>query len=113
MNRSGDIIDTVMRRTGTDVENMILICDNMDLKPGLIRLKKKGSSAGHNGIKSIIENMGTSDFIRLYIGVDRPAAGESIVEHVLSGFNDAERSDFDAAVSVAADALISLKDKKP
>ena len=72
MNRSGMILNEIFRKTGASASEMILVCDNMDLKPGMIRLKTRGSSAGHNGIKSVIDNIGSEDFKRLYIGVGRP-----------------------------------------
>lgn len=111
MNRSGDVLSYIMRKTGTSVDDMILICDNMDLKPGMIRLKIKGSSAGHNGIKSIIDNTGRSDFKRLYIGVGRPDKGESIVDHVLGRFSADEQELFNESIEQGSEALISLSVK--
>ena len=108
MNRSGDVLDYVMRKTGADVDDMIIICDNMDLKPGMIRLKIKGSSAGHNGIKSVIDNLERSDFKRMYIGVGRPADGISVVEHVLGEFEPEDELKFKSSIGTAAQALIDL-----
>ena len=112
MNRSGDILGNVLKRTGTDVEDMILVCDNMDLEPGMIRLKKKGSSAGHNGIKSVIANLGTADFKRLYIGVGRRSSGEGVIEHVLGKFEDTEKKEFDEAIEKAAETILMLTEQK-
>ena len=111
MNRSGDILHNIFRKTGADASDLVVICDNMDLRPGRIRLKKGGSSAGHNGIKSIIENVGNSDFKRMYVGVGRPAKGGSIVEHVLGEFCPEEQRDYDSAVTEAAGALVRLTEK--
>lgn len=112
MNRSGDVIAWVLRKTGADVDDIVLICDNMDLKPGIIRLKKKGSSAGHNGIKSFMEQIGTSEFKRLYIGVGRSQKGESVIEHVLGSFDPEEKIYFKAAVEQSAEVLLSLTEKE-
>ncbi len=84
MNNSGRILDSVFRLSHQTPADIILICDNMDLPPGSIRIKQSGSSAGHNGIKSIIEYAGRSDFIRVYVGVGRPPSNVSVVEYVLS-----------------------------
>lgn len=111
MNRSGDILDYIFRKTAASVEDMIIICDNMDLKPGMIRLKLKGSSAGHNGIKSIIENTERSDFRRMYIGVGRPSDGCSVVDHVLGEFSEEDQQKYSEAVIKAGDALISMTEK--
>lgn len=111
MNRSGDIMKWIIARVGADEGSMTIICDNMDLKPGRIRLKSGGSSAGHNGIKSIIENLGSPGFQRMYIGVGRPEKGESIVEHVLGEFYDEDLPAFGDSVTEAADALMKLAEK--
>lgn len=113
MNRSGEIFSYVLKKTGADISDIILICDNMDLEPGMIRLKKKGSSAGHNGIKSVIANLGTSEFKRLYIGVGRDKTGNSVIEHVLGRFGENEAVEFEKAVDNAADALMMLTEKDP
>ena len=110
MNRSGDVLSYIFRKTGASEEDVILICDNMDLKPGIIRLKNGGSSAGHNGIKSVTANIGNADYKRLYIGVGRSSKGESVVDHVLGVFDDDEKPEFEKAVSKAAEAVISLSE---
>ena len=79
----------------------------MDLPPGKIRIKRGGSSAGHNGLKSMIAAIG-SDFIRVYIGIGRPSEGVSVIDHVLSRYNDEDRKLVDEAEERAADAIISL-----
>lgn len=84
MNNSGRILDSVFRLSHQTPADIVLVCDNMDLPPGEVRIKQRGSSAGHNGIKSIIEYAGRSDFIRVYVGIGRPPSGVSVVEHVLN-----------------------------
>ncbi len=111
MNRSGAILDYVMNKYGAEISDIILICDNMDLKPGMIRLRKKGSSAGHNGIKSVIENLGSQDFGRMYIGVGRSVSGQTVIEHVLGKFDNDEDALFKESVEAAAEALLMLKDR--
>ncbi len=111
MNRSGDILRYIMKKTGTDNKQMLLICDNMDLNPGVIRLKSRGSSASHNGIKSVIKSLDTQDFARLYIGIGRSNCGNSVVEHVLGVFDEDELKDFDESVKKAAEALILIAEK--
>ena len=111
MNRSGDILEYILKKYSAEPSSLVLICDNMDLKPGIIRLKAKGSSAGHNGIKSVIEKLGGSDFSRMYIGVGRSESGETVVEHVLGSFKPEDKLMFDKSVAEAADALIALTEK--
>ncbi len=108
MNRSGSILPELLRTTGSDLSDIILVCDNMDLPPGEIRIKRKGSTAGHNGIKSVMEYAGTGDFPRVYIGVGRPAEGASVIDHVLGTPEGEERDRIMAGVERASAALTDL-----
>ena len=103
MNSSGDIAPECVKGDDT----VVVIVDQMDLPPGKIRIKRGGSSAGHNGLKSMIAAIG-SDFIRVYIGIGRPSEGVSVIDHVLSRYNDEDRKLVDEAEERAADAIISL-----
>ena len=85
MNNSGDIAPDFLP---VDTGSMIVVCDQMDLPVGNIRIRKGGSSAGHNGLKSVIAGFGGSDFIRLYVGTGRPKEGESVVDHGKSTLAD-------------------------
>ncbi len=110
MNHSGDIVPSVLRRYSASVEDLIVIVDNMDLQPGTCRLKKGGGDAGHNGLKSLINRMGSGDFYRLYIGVGRPSSGVSIVDHVLGIPESEEAMNIRSACFKAASSIMSLKD---
>ena len=89
-------------------ESYIVIVDQMDLPPGKIRIRRGGSSAGHNGLKSMISAIGP-DFIRVYIGTGRPAEGVTVVDHVLTRYaSDEERKLVDQAEEKAAEAVERL-----
>ena len=103
MNSSGDVVE---ENTGDD-DVMIVIVDQMDLPPGKIRIRRGGGSAGHNGLKSIIAAHGP-DFIRVYIGIGRPAGGVPVIDHVLSRFSAEDRSLVDMAEEKAAEAVLRL-----
>lgn len=83
MNHSGRIAAPLLRRHSAAPHDFIVVVDNMDLEPGVCRLKKGGGHAGHNGLKSIIHHLNSRDFYRLYIGVGRPYPPDSVIEHVL------------------------------
>ncbi|MCF7933264.1 MAG: aminoacyl-tRNA hydrolase [Spirochaetia bacterium] len=83
MNSSGRVLESLFSRSGQSASDIILLCDNMDLPPGDLRIRKQGSAAGHNGIRSIMDHAGTGEFLRIYIGVGRPAPGVSVIDHVL------------------------------
>lgn len=101
MNNSGRVVPKMV----SEGDLVIVICDQMDLPPGKIRLRMGGSSAGHNGLKSMMEYL-PDGFIRMYIGVGRPSDGVSVPDHVLSGFSDSDRALVDMAEEKAADILI-------
>jgi PTH1 family peptidyl-tRNA hydrolase len=93
------------------VHDRIVVCDNLDLPAGQIRIRRGGSSAGHNGLKSVIDRWGSSDFLRIYVGIGRPSAGRTVVEHVLGRPEDGpEREALEAGIVRATDALIALLD---
>lgn len=71
-------------------KDILIIHDDMDLPLGKIRLRRKGSSGGHNGLKSIIQELNTQEFWRLKIGVGRPKEDMDVINHVLSNFNKEE-----------------------
>ena len=67
---------------------LVVLCDQMDLPAGKIRLRRGGSSAGHRGLSSVMEQKGDGDFIRIYIGIGRPKEGETVIDHVLGTIDD-------------------------
>ncbi|MEX2443662.1 MAG: aminoacyl-tRNA hydrolase [Alkalispirochaeta sp.] len=105
MNRSGLVIPWLLRKSGVSLERMVVAVDNMDLPPGEVRMKRRGKTAGHNGLKSVSAAVGSDEYPRVYIGVGRPAAGNDTVEHVLGAFGADHRALVDAAIERIAPAL--------
>lgn len=97
MNRSGQVFPWLLSRFGVLPDQICVVVDNMDLPVGEIRMKRKGSPAGHNGLKSIHAVLGSDAYPRLYVGIGRPAAGTTTVEHVLGRFSPEERALVEAA----------------
>ena len=87
-------------------EQLLVIHDELDLEPGRLKLKKGGSAAGHNGIKSIQQRLGTPDFYRLRIGVGKPENKDQIIPWVLGRFFDQERELMEKAFPSIVDAVI-------
>lgn len=83
MNLSGKAIRKLRRKLKTDPASILVIHDDIDLKPGTIRVRKGGSSGGHLGVQSVIESLGTSDFPRIRVGVGRPPEGMDPAKYVL------------------------------
>ena len=83
MNSSGLILPRVMSRFGVTAEDILVVFDQMDIEPGRLRMKPHGSSAGHNGLKSVEQVLGTDRYHRLAVGIGRSTEGRSVVDHVL------------------------------
>jgi PTH1 family peptidyl-tRNA hydrolase len=103
MNRSGIAVWDAIRKY-EEIDNVLIVHDDLDLETGLVRIKKTGSSGGHNGIQSIIERLGSKDFIRVKVGIGRPMRGPA-EKYVLRRFNKQERPVIDEALETAADAV--------
>lgn len=94
MNRSGLAARAVRDRyLETPADRFLVVFDDLDLPLGRIRFRLGGGAGGHNGVRSVIEELGSADFARLRLGIGRPAAEESgdVVEHVLDAFREEER----------------------
>ena len=91
MNESGQSVRKIMNFYNINVEDILIIHDDLDLPLGKTRLREKGSSAGHNGIKSIISNVQTQNFKRVRIGIDKNPLFET-KNYVLSSFNKQEKA---------------------
>lgn len=106
MNNSGESVRLLARRFGIETgDQLIVVHDELDLDTGRLKLKQGGGMAGHNGLKSITQHVGTTDFARLRIGVGRPPASQAGRDYVLRRPGKAERAVLDAAVEAAADAV--------
>lgn len=109
MNLSGDSIREFVNYYKIDPETeLIVIYDDIDLEPGQIRIRKKGSAGGHNGIKSIIGQLGTQNFYRIKVGVGAKPKGWDLADYVLGHFSSQERELVDEAVKKAADAVETI-----
>ena len=90
MNRSGGPVGSIMREYDLAVDDLLVIHDDIDIKPGEARYKINGGHGGHNGIKSIANTLGTNEFARIRIGVGRPPEGVDPADYVLSDFTEEE-----------------------
>jgi PTH1 family peptidyl-tRNA hydrolase len=110
MNLSGESLRAFMDYYKVKLEDLIVVYDDLDTEVGRIRLRVQGSPGGHNGIKSIIQHMGTQVFNRVRLGISRPKPGMVISDYVLSPFAKAEHAEVQRMVEQACDAIeFSLK----
>ncbi len=106
MNDSGRAVSSLVRRYRIESpEQIIVVQDELDLEPGVVKLKNGGGLAGHNGLRSIAQHLKTQDFLRVRIGVGKPPSRERGAGHVLNKVPKRERDVLDVAVAVAADAV--------
>jgi PTH1 family peptidyl-tRNA hydrolase len=106
MNDSGRAVRSLVRRYGIDEpDHVVVVHDELDLEPATVRVKVGGGLAGHNGLRSIAAHLGHQDFVRVRIGVGKPASKHHGAGHVLSKLPARQRELFDIAVQDAADAV--------
>ena len=112
MNESGQAVRLLMKRHNlqfdSDIAQLIIVHDELDLEPGVVRAKVGGGLAGHNGLRSITSHLSTQDYARVRIGVSKPASAEEGADHVLRKVAPAERAILDTAVVLAADVVESF-----
>jgi PTH1 family peptidyl-tRNA hydrolase len=105
MNRSGVSVRGAVNYYKTPLSQVLVICDDVHLPPGRVRLRRSGSAGGHNGLTSIIQALGSSEFPRLRIGVGEPPPHMGQIDYVLGRFEPEERKEIAAAIAAAADAV--------
>lgn len=109
MNLSGDSVADVMNFYKLDPEeDMLVVYDDISLAPGNIRVRKKGSAGGHNGMKSIIARCGTQNFMRVKVGVGEKPEGWDLADHVLGHFSDEDSRLVREAVDDAIGAIVMM-----
>jgi PTH1 family peptidyl-tRNA hydrolase len=108
MNESGRSVAAATRFFKVDPDALLVVHDDVDLEPGRLQARSAGGLAGHNGLRSLVQDLGTQDFLRLRIGVGRPGRGDprSVSDWVLAPF--ALDEDVDALVGRAADAVEAI-----
>lgn len=107
MNRSGAAVREIMQKSNISPEKLIVIHDDLDLETGILKIRKKGSSGGHKGIESIIQNIGTQEFIRLKIGIGRDPFVPT-EKYVLSKFRKEEIQLIKEAIAKAVESAQAI-----
>ncbi|MFZ5876246.1 MAG: aminoacyl-tRNA hydrolase [Nitrospirota bacterium] len=105
MNRSGIAVQWLLAESGAGPESLLVVHDDLDLPLGQVRLKRRGGHGGHNGVRSIIETLGTDEFLRLKVGIGRPPTGRDTVDYVLEPFSREEKAAVAAVVERSREAV--------
>lgn len=106
MNLSGDSVAPVVKYHNATPADLIVVQDDIDIPLGCLRIRKNGSCGGHNGIRNIIERLGSQSFIRLKVGVGKDKS--NVIGHVLGKFDPASRTTVDKVVSASVQAVASI-----
>ena len=117
MNQSGDAVRTIVDWYKVDLDQLYIVVDDIDLPLGKIRYRKKGSSGGHNGLKSIIEKLQTQNFNRIRVGIGSPqsikkANNFNTISHVLGNISSEEKLILDKVYHQVIESLEQLNTKK-
>lgn len=110
MNLSGEAVRPLIDYFNIPIEDIIVIYDDLDLPTGKIRLREKGGHGGHNGIRSLIEHLGTKDFKRIRIGIGRPVTPIPVIDYVLGSFPKDQKEAVNNSINKSADACVSWLD---
>jgi PTH1 family peptidyl-tRNA hydrolase len=105
MNLSGQAVSAVLGFYKIAVDDLLVVCDDVNLPLGRLRARARGSEGGHNGLRSIAEQLGTTEYARLRVGVGRGNTERELSDHVLGKFAPDERPEIEDAVIRAADAV--------
>ncbi len=104
MNLSGRSVRQAVDFYQVELAELLIVCDDINLPLGKLRIRARGTHGGHNGLRDIQSHLGTTDYARLRIGVDAP--GENAIDHVLGRFKPGERNVIEDAVALAAQAVM-------
>jgi len=105
VNESGWAVRGLISRYDYESQDILVVHDDLDLPQGRIRLRPRGSAAGHKGVQSIMDALATEEFARLRVGIGRPPAGVEVVDYVLSDFSEEEMATMATAYSEAVAAV--------
>lgn len=108
MNLSGRAAAQLTQKLAVPLENVVVVHDEADFPLGKIQVRRKGSSAGHHGVQSVMDAWRTNEFVRVRIGVGRAQEDGDLVEHVLDTFTPAEREQLPGIIERASDAVMAV-----
>ena len=105
MNRSGASVVRLVERYGVPLERLVVVHDDLDLPFGVLRIRTRGGHGGHNGLRSILQALGSGEFVRVKVGIGRPAGKGDVVDYVLGPFDPDQAAEVPAVVERAAEAV--------
>lgn len=108
MNNSGTAVAPVLKHYGLAPSRLVVVHDDIDIPAGGVKVKKGGGTAGHRGLESLVQSLGSDGFYRVRIGIGRPPDGMDAADYVLGAFSPPEREEAKLSAATAADLALSL-----
>ncbi len=108
MNLSGISIQEILKFYKLGVEQLIVIYDDIDVEPGIIRLRKAGGAGTHNGMKSVVHELNTQNFKRVRVGIGMPEKKEDLIEYVIGAISDEDKEKLEKGIELAKEAVIEI-----
>lgn len=108
MNRSGESVSSLLSFFKLNPSDCIVVCDDLDLPPGKVRVRAKGGHGGHNGLRSIIDLIGNQEFVRVRVGIGRPEGASYVSGYVLTPFSKDEKQVIEDAIESATMAVETI-----
>lgn len=108
MNLSGNSIIEFVNFYKVSNENILVIYDDIDLKPGVVKIRKKGGAGTHNGMKSVVERLGTTDFPRIRVGIGMPEHNGDLINYVIGHIPESEKEILEKGATIAKDAIVEI-----
>ena len=105
MNRSGQAVRSLLQFFKIPLEQVLVVHDELDLSPGIVRFKKGGGHGGHNGLRDLISHLGSKDFYRLRVGIGHPGHRDQVVDYVLKKPSKQDRLQIEEALVDALDVM--------
>lgn len=108
MNLSGESIKEIIQFYKIGIEQLIAIYDDIDIEPGIIKIRKAGGAGTHNGMKSVVKELNTQNFKRIRVGIGMPKEKENLIQYVLGAIPEEDKEKLDKATDLAKEAMIEI-----
>lgn len=105
MNLSGESVQEIVNFFKIPLENILVIYDDIDLEPGIIRIRKSGGPGTHNGMKSVVHFLNSQNFARIRVGIGKPDDSEDLIQYVIGAIDKEDEEKLNQGVKLAADAV--------
>ena len=108
MNLSGESIKEIIQFYKIEMDQLIVIYDDIDIEPGIIKVRKTGGPGTHNGMKSVVQELNTQDFKRIRVGIGKPQNNENLIEYVIGAISEEDKEKLDKGTDLAKEAVIEV-----